>query len=156
MKLYILRHATAEDIAPTDAKRTLNLRGELEAERVGRALPKLGAKPTHIFTSPLIRAQQTAEIVARVLQHTGPVLTLEELTNGTPSTMLLHAIKAHLHDGEALLVGHMPSVAGHVGELTGKDKVASFSPASIACLDLPEWKIGAGKLLWMKQYRDLP
>jgi len=155
MKLYLLRHATAEDIAPTDAKRVLNLRGELEAERVGRVLPKLGAKPTHIFASPLVRAQQTAEIVARVLQHAGPIITLEELANGTPTNMLLHAVMAHTKEGEVLLVGHMPSVAGHVGELTGKDRVASFSPASIACIDMPEWKVGVGKLLWMKQYRDL-
>jgi phosphohistidine phosphatase SixA len=156
MKIYLLRHATAEDIAPTDAKRPLNLRGELEAERVGKALPKLGVKPTHIFASPLLRAQQTAEIIARVLKHSGGVITLEELTNGTPTEMLVRALQTHVADGDPLLVGHMPSVAGHVGELIGKDKIASFSPAGLACVELPEWKLGAGKLVWMKQYRDLP
>src|SRR4051812_11739462 len=103
MRLYFLRHATAVDIAPTDATRALTPHGEEEAKRVGFALAKLGAKPTHICCSPLLRARQTAELVAQSLKFPGKIDTLEELTNGTPTTMLLHAVKSKPGAEEVLL-----------------------------------------------------
>src|ERR1041385_7758381 len=109
MKLYLLRHATAVDIAPTDAARALTPRGEEEARKAGLALAKLGAKLTHIGCSPLLRARQTAEIVAKVLQFPGTVEPFEELVNGTPTEMLLRKVKERAGAKEVLLVGHMPS-----------------------------------------------
>jgi phosphohistidine phosphatase SixA len=43
MKLYFLRHATAEDIAASDAKRQLTKVGHEEARVAGAALAKLEA-----------------------------------------------------------------------------------------------------------------
>jgi phosphohistidine phosphatase len=156
MKLYLLRHASAVDIAATDAARELSARGEVEAFKVGKALHKLGAQITHIFASPLTRARQTADIVARNLPFTGPITVLDELTSGTPTQMLLAGVFAKVTAGEVLLIGHMPSLAGHVRELTGEDRVASFTPAGLACLEISSPHIGSGKLLWLKQYHELP
>jgi len=63
MKLYFVRHASASDISASDAARKLTNEGCEEARVAGKALVKLGAKPARIFSSPLVRARQTAEIL---------------------------------------------------------------------------------------------
>ena len=155
MKLYLLRHATAVDIAVTDSARALTPHGEEEARKVGLALAKLGAKLTHVFHSPLVRARQTAEIAAKSIKFAGTIHSLEELTNGTPTGMLLHAVKRHPNLAEALLIGHMPSITGHIEELAPSASVFALTPGGGACVDLPELRLGAGKLLWLKQHRDI-
>src|SRR5471032_1567767 len=62
MKLYLLRHATAVDIASSDAQRELTREGREEARIASAALTELSVKLSHILTSPLMRAHQTAEI----------------------------------------------------------------------------------------------
>jgi len=157
MKLYLLRHATAVDIAPTDAARALTTRGEEEAKRAGLALVKLGAKFTHIGCSPLLRARQTAEIVAKALEFPGAVEPFEELMNGTPTGMLLQVVKTRSGTREVLLVGHMPSLAGHLSELVIDIPVSrsAFTPAGAACVDLPKLQLGAGRLVWFKTHGEL-
>ncbi len=66
MKLYLLRHGTASDLASSDAERELTREGEEEAQIAGSALAELGVKPSHILSSPLARARQTAEIAAQL------------------------------------------------------------------------------------------
>jgi len=157
MKLYLLRHATAVDIAPTDEARALTPRGEEEARRTGLALAKLGAELTHIGCSPLLRARQTAEIVARTLQFTGAPELLEELVNGTPTEMLLQEVKARVGAKEFLLVGHMLSLAGHLSELVFSLPTArcGFTPAGCACVELKKLEVNGGRLLWFKTHAEL-
>ncbi|MEI6082733.1 MAG: phosphohistidine phosphatase SixA [Verrucomicrobiota bacterium] len=157
MKLYFLRHATATDIAPTDEARALTPHGEAEAKSAGLALGKLGAKLTHIGCSPLLRARQTAAIVATTLQFAGKVEPLEELVNGAPTLLLLQAIKARTGVKEMLLVGHMPSLAGHLSELVFEIPAsrAGFTPAGAACVELAHLKLNAGRLLWFKPHSEL-
>lgn len=157
MKLYLLRHATAVDIAPTDAGRALSKRGEEEAARVGLALAKLGANLTHIASSPLLRARQTAAIVAQALQFRGPLEVLDELENGTPTALLLAAVKARREVREFLLVGHMPSLAGHLSDLVLQIPTAraGFTPAGAACIDLAQSQLSPQRLLWFKTHAEL-
>ena len=62
MKLYFLRHATATDLAPSDAERPLTAVGRDEARSAGSALARLGCECSHILSSPLVRARQTAGV----------------------------------------------------------------------------------------------
>jgi phosphohistidine phosphatase len=155
MKLYFVRHASAEDIAANDAARELTDEGREEARIVGKALAKLGAKPSRIFSSPLVRARQTAEIAGKALDC--DVEVLNELLNDTPTPRLLKAIK----DGkEIVLVGHMPSLAGHVAHLmgAGTGEGLAFGKGAVALVELEELKTGAGQLRWLmrqKQLREL-
>lgn len=155
MKLYLLRHASAVDIAATDAARDLSARGQVEAFKAGKALGRLGIQLAAIAASPLDRAQQTAAIIAKELKFGDPITTLGELLNGTPTAQLLQAIRSRGWTGDWLLVGHMPSLAGHLGELTGQTPASGFTPAGCACVDLPRLQLGAGNLLWFKNYTQL-
>ena len=158
MKLYFLRHATASDFAASDEERELTNEGREEARIAGKALAKLGVKPARIVSSPLLRAQQTAEIVAKVLDS--EVEILDELTNDTPTSRLLKAVKAAGEAKETVLVGHMPSLAGHVAHLirAGSGEGLALGKGSVALVETGELKAGTGELRWLmrqKQLREL-
>jgi phosphohistidine phosphatase len=65
MELYLIRHGIAEEHQPglKDEERSLTQEGRQKTEKVAQRLVKLGLKFDLILTSPLVRAQQTAEIL---------------------------------------------------------------------------------------------
>src|SRR2546425_13194049 len=69
MKLYFLRHADALDGAD-DAARPLSARGQKQAAEIGRFLKHAGVEFDAAYTSPLVRAKQTVEIVLKVCGST--------------------------------------------------------------------------------------
>jgi phosphohistidine phosphatase len=77
MKLFFMRHGDAVDIAESDSARPLSDLGRTEVRQVAEGIASMGAQPTHIFASPRVRAQQTAQIVADVFG--GSVVTQEAL-----------------------------------------------------------------------------
>ncbi len=90
------------------------------------------------------------------MKFTGPILPLNELANDHSTAKLLHTLKLYLQVGEELLlVGHMPSLAEHIGELTGAAFVDGFGKGSAALVELPELSLGVGKMLWRKQLDEL-
>jgi phosphohistidine phosphatase len=122
VQLLLLRHAAAEEARPglTDAERALTPRGR---ERMALAVPGLlawGLRPARLLASPLLRARQTAEIVADACA--APVEVLPALA-ALPSEQLL----AELRGADALAVGHEPwisqlcawLVVGRIGAAAG-------------------------------------
>ncbi len=157
MRLYFLRHASASDIAPSDAERKLTKEGEEESRIAGAALAELGVKPARIFSSPLVRARQTAEIAARELKVSGGVELLDELLNDASTPALLKALKPCGDAHELLLVGHVPSLSEHVAALIGANTAEGlpFGKGSIACIELEQWRIGTGQLRWLMRQKQL-
>ena len=160
MKLYLLRHATAVDIASSDAERELTREGREEARIVGAALAELDVKLSRILSSPLLRARQTAEIAAKALKFPGDVEFLEELANNTTTTALLKALKPFASADEIMLVGHMPALSEHLAALIGAESAQAFplGKASVACVELEQLRVGTGQLRWLmrqKQLREL-
>ena len=154
MKLCFLRHTTAVDIAPSDAARALTPVGEKEAHISGTGLAALGLAPTVILSSPLLRARQTAQIVARVLRAPSPSV-FAELANDHSTAELLRALQPYHTANQILLVGHMPSLAEHVTKLIGATFVDGFGKGSAAMVELPELRLGVGQLLWRKRFDEL-
>jgi phosphohistidine phosphatase len=69
VQLYILRHGEAKR-APTaggDTKRALTVAGEEEVREIAKALSTLDLELDFMASSPLERARQTAQIVAKAL-----------------------------------------------------------------------------------------
>ena len=64
MKLYLVRHAEAIERSGTtpDANRYLTPKGRTAFRKIVRRARKAGIAPGIIFTSPLLRAVQTAEV----------------------------------------------------------------------------------------------
>ncbi len=157
MKLYFLRHATATDIAPSDAERELTNEGREEAHIAGVALAALGAKPAQVFTSPLVRARETAKIVAKDLRFNGEIVVLDELKPGKTTSSVLRELKSYEDAGDLLLTGHMPSLAEHVGVLIGAERIESLAlgKGGIACVELEHLRAGQGQLRWLMRQAQL-
>jgi phosphohistidine phosphatase len=109
--IWLLRHADAADGSP-DAERELTKKGEKQAKRAGLALKALGVKPEACFTSPKVRAFETARLVCEPL---GVDYTLETRLAGGPFDP--EDLAAGLD--EVLLVGHDPDFSMAVHDATG-------------------------------------
>ncbi len=148
MTLYFLRHATAGRQAPTDAERELTKEGRHEARAAGKALHALGVDPNFLWTSPLVRARQTAEIAGEALSRSLSVEIKEELENGTPTAELLALLKPLPADSEVVLVGHMPSLSEHLAALLGAATPENFAldKGGLAAVRLEELRLGKAAL----------
>lgn len=109
--IWLLRHAEAEDGSP-DAERKLTKKGQKQSRNAGLALKVLGVKLDACFTSPKVRAVETAKLACEPL---GVEYTLEPKLAGGPFDP--EALAAGL--GEVLLVGHDPDFSMAVREATG-------------------------------------
>jgi len=157
MKLYLLRHATAEDIASSDDARELTDTGRTEARIAGKALAALGAKPGRVLSSPLARARQTAEIVAGQLGFAGEVELVDELKNDVATSVLLRVLAQRGKAEELLLVGHMPSLSEHLAALIGAEEPGGLSlgKAAVACVETDALRPGRGELRWLMRQKQL-
>lgn len=116
--LWILRHGEAEPHGTRpDPERRLTEKGELQSRNAGAALVALGVTPVATFTSPRIRARDTAQLACEALGQT-PV-EHAPLSSGFSAGDALDLVTAAA-DGEAVLVvGHEPDLSQVVCDLTG-------------------------------------
>jgi phosphohistidine phosphatase len=117
-QLWLLRHGEAEphDSAP-DAERRLTPRGEQQARTAGRALAALGLEFQMVFTSPKVRARDTARLVCEALAV--EPIEHEPLAEGFGASDALELMAAAGEDTRILLVGHEPDFSQVVHDLTG-------------------------------------
>jgi phosphohistidine phosphatase len=112
MKLYLVRHAEAierSDAMP-DASRYLTARGRLSFRDIARRVRKEGAAPGIIFSSPLLRAVQTAEILSERLKYRGEIVVARDLSPGFDHKALRSLISWAGDLREAAFVGHEPDM----------------------------------------------
>ena len=116
MEIWVLRHAKAEEGGPgtPDEERALTPAARARMRAAARAIARLEPKFDAILSSPLRRALQTAEPVARALDQTDDLIETAALSPGAdPGEILREIQKRRLN--RVLLVGHMP----HLGKLLG-------------------------------------
>lgn len=114
MQLIIMRHGEA-GLHRQDSLRALTPRGEMESERVARAIGASVFRPAAIWCSSLIRAQQTAGIAARCLGlevQEQPWLKPEDPVDG-----VIDALQRYQGSSPLLVVSHMPLVGALAGRL---------------------------------------
>ncbi|HQU17231.1 MAG: SixA phosphatase family protein [Gammaproteobacteria bacterium] len=108
LQVAVVRHAIAEDRDPGgDATRPLTPEGRAKMRRGAIGLARILRGPTRLVSSPLLRAVQTAELIA---QAYGGV-TLEQssvLAPGTCGEDLLEWVSTHTAGTVMILVGHEP------------------------------------------------
>ena len=146
MKLYFLRHAEASYDAPSDDVRPLTPHGIERTRTAARVLRKLNIAPQHIFSSPRVRAQQTAEIVAREL---GVDVEISEEVNFGFSIESVLTLLGGVGDDvdEVMFVGHNPSMSEVVSELTGAE--LSLRKSGLARVDVSSATSLDGELVWL-------
>jgi phosphohistidine phosphatase len=113
MKLYILRHGEAAEHGDprykNDADRPLTGKGIQRTKALAHTLRQLDITFDVIFSSPLIRARETAEIVERGLRLHGRLELTHDLAPSGDVEKLVHQInKLRPTPESVLLVGHEP------------------------------------------------
>jgi len=154
MQLYVVRHGIAVDSGAGDPDewRPLTEKGRRRFQKTARAFGNLGRKLDLILTSPLVRAVQTAEILARALRQ-DEVGVLEELRSEVPPAKLFGALSQQVEDGEGVaLVGHDPQMTKLVAELAQldgdvADRIA-FAKGGIVRIDVDAFPPAKNKPRW--------
>jgi phosphohistidine phosphatase len=116
MELIVLRHGIAEELHGTaslleDRRRALTDRGRSRMRKGTRGLARLVPRLAAIGTSSLVRAAETAQIVAAAYAGLKPSV-LEDLEPGGSRAGLIAWLGGQAPDAAVLLVGHSPSLEG--------------------------------------------
>jgi phosphohistidine phosphatase len=136
VELFVVRHAHAlpagDGGSRSDGERPLSEHGRARFSAAVRALDALGLRFARIEHSPLLRAVQTAELLAPLCD--GPSVANPAL-NAEPDEDLLAALATD----RTALVGHEPYVSELVALLAfGAPRAASgirFAKGALACLE---------------------
>lgn len=128
MRLYFLRHADAED-GMDDVARPLSVHGKKEAAAVGNFLKNAQIEFDAVYTSPLVRAKSTAEIVVSTSQPQTTVVEPTEVLRNETRPAAFEKWLSELKGDDLLFVGHAPSLAVRARKLLGiKDTEAIDLP----------------------------
>jgi len=134
-----MRHGIALDIGECgvsrDAERPLSEEGRRKVALVARGIQSLGVAPQGWAASPLLRARQTAEIVARRWDPSPHIDVCEALAPGGTAKDFLSWLRER-PTRDWLAVGHMPDLSDLAGGLlfgsSGAD--IEFKKGAVACL----------------------
>jgi phosphohistidine phosphatase len=151
MILYILRHGDAiRDTRLHDSDRPLSDLGRQQAASVGRFLRGNAQHIEHVLRSPLLRAQQTAEVVLNELGAL-PISTTEHLLSSSDPRHILQEL-TELNKPVVLLIGHEPHLSTTISVLLAGDERnrVMMRPCSLACLsNLSPREYDKALLLWL-------
>lgn len=149
MEIFLVRHGHALDEAPGlgDAGRWLSERGRKATRKVGRWLGESKKRrPAAIWSSPLVRALQTAEILAARTGYKGEVKAAAELSPGRDPGDLLTLLSGLTLEGPLVLVGHEPSLSLLAKALLGEIGLEPFKKSGVVGL---RWDQGAGQFRFL-------
>lgn len=135
MKIYLARHARAVDTGPglTDSDRFLSPDGRQTARYVGAKLREEGVELAALWASPLVRAMQTAELLANALDYLGVIETNRGLIPGCEPQVIARDLMERNVD--TLVVGHEPSISALAAFLTGQPSFQPFRPGQIVMIE---------------------
>lgn len=160
--LLLVRHGPAGDSAAwtasgkDDAARPLTPDGRRRTARACAGLSGLIAKPALIASSPLLRARQTADLLALSYPEAARSV-LPSLSPGGDPEELLASLPAE-RSAPIALVGHEPAL-GRLGSLLLSGAPGDWLPLKKAGCALLEFdgavRPGGGRLLWLLAPKSL-
>jgi phosphohistidine phosphatase len=118
--VFLIRHAMAVNasVEVRGPQRHLTELGREQARALGDRLRWHDCEPTHIWSSPLVRAMQTAELVAASVHATCAIETVAGLAPGNEPGAIVEALAKLPDDAMVMLFGHQPLIAMIGGVLT--------------------------------------
>lgn len=151
MKLWVGRHSDAGEYIPYDPKkereRPLTAKGRAMTKAIGSAMGSAGEIPNVIFSSPLIRAQQTADILGALLAV--QVNVIDDLAPNRPLEDRLLELMGHSEMKRIMIVGHHDNMEPGFENLGGK-----FDP--IAMGEVRRLRIDRKTGDWSERWRAQP
>lgn len=163
MKVLIVRHAKAEDretFAKTgadDGERPLTGAGREQARKTARALKTLVPRIDVLATSPLVRARETARLLARDYRKLR-IHELPALAPGAPAKNVSAWLAEQAADATVALVGHEPDLGVLASLLlTGRNQpILAFKKGGACLIEFENGPArGSATLAWLLTPRQL-
>jgi len=133
VRCYLVRHGDALS-AHVDPERPLSARGRAEVAEVAQLALSREVEVLELRHSGMLRAQETAEILARYLKPPGGVHPTAGLLPEDDPAIAKGELEAA--DQPILLVGHLPYMSRLAALLVNGDaaqSIGEFSPATMLC-----------------------
>jgi len=132
--VFLIRHAAAidETLELRDPMRHLTPDGRTQATSLGDRLRWHDCVPTHVWTSPLVRAVQTAELVVQALKIDASIEVLPALAPGESARAVQAAVHKLGESAIVMLVGHEPGLSAIGSLVTGQVDFPSLGKAEAA------------------------
>jgi phosphohistidine phosphatase len=146
---YFLRHGIAvepDEWTGRDFDRPLTHDGIERMKFEARAIAALSLQLGVIVTSPLLRARQTAEIVADRLKLRDEIVEDKRLANGFDARRLSEILGEHDKAEAIMLVGHEPTMSATIGRITG-DANLELKKGALAGVALSDASATRGTLI---------
>jgi phosphohistidine phosphatase len=158
-ELYLIRHGLAEERGeawPDDTKRPLTEDGITRMRKAARGLARLGVTIDVVLTSPLVRARQTAEIVAGGLNPRPSLVQAESLAPEGGFAAIVADLAKHERKTRIALVGHEPGIGELAARLIGSRHAIEFKKGAVCRIDVEALPpSGPGDLRWLLTPRIL-
>jgi phosphohistidine phosphatase len=145
--LYFLRHGAAGPPDAGDAQELTDA-GRSAFHAAAPLWRRLNLRPDVIVCSPLVRARQSAELLARAIDAGAPEADAR-LAPGSDWSAMARVLAAHPDARRLCFVGHEPDLSSTVAVLTGAASVR-MRKGGLACVEfygVPE--PGGGELAWL-------
>ncbi|MCI0412673.1 phosphohistidine phosphatase SixA [bacterium] len=148
MRIFILRHAIAEDSAKGgDSQRALSEEGRRKMRDAAAGFARLELEIDAIYSSPLVRAVQTAEILARAISYSAKIETMQELAPGHSPESVGNRLRSLKKSGNIVLSGHEPNCSELASFLSGGAQI-EFKKGAICLIETESTTAGSGILIW--------
>ena len=155
MRVVLFRHGPAgeRDAArwPDDQLRPLTERGQDRTRLAARGLARLNGRARAIWTSPLIRAAQTAEALRDAFKLDDVHVAEPLKPGGSWREMIEHLQRSRVAAGTIVLVGHEPDLGKFAGSLVfGAPRALPLKKAGACAIDFEgPIEAGGGRLVWL-------
>jgi phosphohistidine phosphatase len=130
-EFYIMRHGIAVTRGSAgfsdDSKRPLTPEGKQKMRQIVKGLSRLGFDVDWIVTSPLVRAAETAEIVAGLLGGNVPMDFCDALSPGGSAEALISFLAKRPNRKRVLVIGHEPDLSEMAARLLGAGRHANLA-----------------------------
>ncbi|MCX8058923.1 MAG: phosphohistidine phosphatase SixA [Spirochaetes bacterium] len=141
MEIYLIRHAIAENAAEgkKDEERNIIDKGFKETKKISKILKNLKAKPDFIISSPLTRAVQTADIIAKKFKYKKKIILAKELLPESKPSDIMELVKSKIDSKtkRIFIIGHMPLLGNFISFLLGvKNYTFDIEKSGVYIIDL--------------------
>ena len=154
MDCVLFRHGIAverDEWKGEDAERPLTEKGGKRVRQAAAGLRALDVFPTHLLTSPLVRAHETAKILQAAFRHQLSLRICDELLTDAPPDKVFPLIEVLPPDACVICIGHEPYLGETAGLLLfGKPAAGlSLKKAGACLIEMPDPpRPGRGYLHW--------